>query len=232
MKKVKRELFEELLQKDIANQVLYEMCEKYPELLAVNQLSAKAFLIGRSYAASPQRGVKNNSRSMNYSFFEFYSSEVIKNIKLNKKVRDFDSLLIKLKSIDFLSLADLYETIKLIIIFNDASYASIHNLGGKNAISFSSKLLHFHLPRSTFIIDSYANKNAKLAIDKTSKEFVKNESIEFIKRLENESLYQPKYNDLINHYLRCYQIQHNAGEEGYLLLPRDVDNYLIREMFI
>lgn len=231
MKKLRSELFKDLYQKDIANQVLYAMCKKYPELLSIEQLSAKAFLIGRSYAASPQRGVKNNSNSMNYAFFDFYASEVIKNIELNKKVKDFHLILNKLKSVSSISLESLYEAIKLIIIFNDASYASIHNFGGKNTISFSSKLLHFHLPRSVFIIDSYANKNAKLVIDKINKKFVNNKSIEFIKRLENESLYQPKYSGLINHYLRCYQIQNNAGEEGYLLLPRDVDNYLIREMF-
>lgn len=37
MKRVKRELFKEVLHKDMANQVLYEMCEKYPSLLEVNQ---------------------------------------------------------------------------------------------------------------------------------------------------------------------------------------------------
>lgn len=225
MKKRSKQEFQTMTNNDIANSVLYEMCIQYPLISDVSQLSAKSFLIGRSYAASPQRGVKNLSKGMNYNFFDIYANGVI-NVLNSNKIKNFDIELNNLKNISISSIQDLYLAIRLVILFNDASFKTVN----KNTISFTSKLLHFHAKELFFIIDSYASKNAKVAY--TNKKIV-DQGYKTIKGdLIIEGIYNTKYNDLIKHCIRCFYIKDNAGLNGYILTPRDVDNYLIKEMYL
>lgn len=230
MIQVDKKEFQKLVANDLANTILYNMCKNYPLLLDKAQLVAKTFLIGRSYAVSPQRGVPKPNDGMNYHFFDHYTENLISELKVNNHNLDIDINIRNLNNIKTVNIASIILGLKLIILFNEASYKSIIALGGNNnSISFSTKLLHFHLPNHIYIKDSYSFINAKKTISNSTKNQVKNDFIKITDQLKTDKLYDEKYNDLIYHTIRCFYISNQAGLNGYVLSPRDVDNYLIRK---
>jgi hypothetical protein len=228
MKKIDKSIFISKFENDIANIVLYNMCEEYSSLTDVNQVAAKSFLIGRSYAASPQRGVPRPVQNV-YDFFTEYACIFIDEMGKHPFQINIDNKINTLKRIGLSDAESLYESIKLVIYFNDCSFEAIKNLKGKkNSISFASKMLHFHLPNRIFILDSYAMKFASMVckgLDFTGT------TKAIVSKLVEDGLYQDKYRDLIKHYVKCIHVRNSAGLNGYLLTPRDVDTYLLNEMF-
>jgi hypothetical protein len=238
MKKIGENEFKKLLENDIANRVLYDMCQKYPSLNNVNQLSAKCFIIGRSYAVSPQRGVINGTGGMNYMFFDQYASTLLMEFQKISHIPDMDEHIKKLSTIRIDSFDTLVKGLEMVILFNESSYSAIKDWGGKNTISFATKLLHFHLPQLVYIKDQYSFANAKTLFTQTTKKLIE-EDYEFLaNKLTNIGInmstvyFNKKYKDLIIHFARCYFLSNNVGTNGYILSPRDVDNYLIRQMYI
>lgn len=227
MKKVIKSEMDEIANKDIGNKVLYDMCKQYPSLLEKEQFKGKSFLIGRSYAVSPQRGVPNKTKEMYYDFFGDYAEKII--FEFRKLPFNIDN---KIKEIQSYKRVNLYESIKLVIHMNDCSVKAIGNFSTvdkvRNAISFSTKFLHFHLPNDIFILDSYSCKNASYICKDIN---LKKEYNTIEESLKQENLYEDKYKQLIKHFVNCHYIQKNAEENNIILSPRDVDNYLIREMY-
>jgi hypothetical protein len=57
------------------NNCLYSLCEKYPRHKNVDEVVAKLWLIGRSYAAALER--RKNKRKKDPEFYEFIAAPVI-----------------------------------------------------------------------------------------------------------------------------------------------------------
>ena len=76
--------FEELIEKSreekavwqLANGILYDLCKKHPLHKKRDEVIAKVWLIGRSYAASLERGRETNDSSDN-----FYEGALAKAVK-------------------------------------------------------------------------------------------------------------------------------------------------------
>ena len=94
------------------------MCKKYPSHIQneFKQVSAKSFLIGRSHAASPQRGIKNDQvGQMNYDFFDKFAKALIENLDKN-----FQKNLVSLKKKKIYNLSTLLLSIDVFKQFHDA----------------------------------------------------------------------------------------------------------------
>src|SRR5437762_51878 len=59
----------------LGNQALYDLCRKYPRHVDDAEIIAKVWLIGRTYAASIERG-KGNAVGANVSNDRFYTDHV------------------------------------------------------------------------------------------------------------------------------------------------------------
>lgn len=161
------------------NEVLYKMAE-FSKLRDPAQLAGSMWLIGRSYAASPQRrsyGIAQSGnwpvRSDNDGREQFFSF-IARNIQLPPllcKDRKFafdeleEDLILLQDSIDFVlqfNLA-LSRAIEAFDYADDRTYCTNH-------ISFCSKFLHFYYPHSVFIVDNYAQTGATRLFGKSRKD--------------------------------------------------------------
>ena len=151
---------------EFGNQILYNMCEEYPEHDKEYLKICKVWLIGRSYAAALERR-KNKGKKDIY-------------IELAEKKKDFEKIDKQIKRL------------KNCITIDNCNIEYILNLHNKlvkiykkvtdlDKISLASKYLHFHLPNLFYLYDSRAKK----AIDGIIK----------IKDIKNFLQYDDKYAD-------------------------------------
>ena len=128
----------------IGNNVLYEMCQKYPNHNDKAEIIGKVWFIGRSYAASIERNRKRDKNVSDYFYNNIVAPKFIEN--------NFDDLLLNLRKLSVLNLYNVpivLETHKKIIDF-------IKQITGDDKRSFVSKYLHFHFPSLFYIYDSYS----------------------------------------------------------------------------
>jgi len=162
------------------NQVLYDMCKK-SDLKNEEHLSSKIWIIGRSYAASPERrsygydkdkiplhNIKKSNDGTGL-FFDVIAKDMvggslsddynylIKNIeelkdkKYNYDVSDYDKYLI-VKSLEAVLIFN--ELIKTASEnFDELTKEELKEIHCKNQISFCSKFLHFHCKDVIYIFD-------------------------------------------------------------------------------
>ncbi len=151
------------------NEVLYRMAAE-SDLTDKDQLAGMMWLIGRSYAASPQRRSYGTDKKTNWpvrsdndgrdQFFASVAKHIVENNDLKflaelKKPIHFDD-----SDADKVQLAT---SIKAVLEFNSILSKAIQDFDyapdgetSNDHISFCSKLLHFYFPHSVFIIDTYA----------------------------------------------------------------------------
>lgn len=170
------------------NQLLYDMCvEKTGQQWGDNDILAdKIWLIGRSYAASPERRYTYKSECSNEEKKNDnagdgtgeYFKRIAENI-LNNAVNANNTINI-LKNNYFFDFSDrdceiLFTAIKGVLQFNKLIVSASKNYDGdefankvnyKNQISFCSKFLHFHFPDTVFIIDSFSKTGATYLFSK------------------------------------------------------------------
>lgn len=131
------------------NNVLYEMCEKCPghKDAKIGEIASKLNLIGRSYSASIERGVKGFK---------------IASIARAMQESDLDEHIGRLRSIELVDVDNLDELLKahkrLTELFFDATK--------RHKRSLASKYLHFHAPKAVFIYDSKVNKAVRTELKK------------------------------------------------------------------
>jgi len=126
----------------VGNDVLYEMCDKYPTHTDESQIVAKTWIIGRSYAASLER---NRSKIKKDDGEDFFSKKVAPVFKSN-----FDRELLIKKEYELNK-----ENIPAILTTHDKVVNFIHKeITGDDKRSFVSKYLHFHFRKLFFIYDS------------------------------------------------------------------------------
>ncbi len=131
----------------LGNNVLYKLCLDYPNHINNEEIRAKIWLIGRSYAASIERRI--NKKRINDDFYDYV---VQKFIKFNTKTK-FDERLSKLKDKKFSE-----EILKDSLIIHKELTNFFKELTGNKKRSLASKYLHFHVPIFP-IYDSKSNNS-------------------------------------------------------------------------
>ncbi len=221
---------------DIGNKTLYELCEKYPlydNPPCVDALSGQIWLIGRSYAASPERRhykwteEDNNPRQGGNGLDTFFKSlaqellndsgfkEIIDFIKDNREKQyefNYSENDIKL----------LLHVGNIVNSFNDVLKEAIKrvdkhpNAEINNFISFSSKYMHFQLRNIVFIKDSIsASHLSKMGIkadNKTLKSAIKNKQC----------------SEYHKHIIKEYVFGCMANKQKIpYITPRNIDTYVL-----
>lgn len=184
----------------VSNNVLYEMCKKYPSNKNTADVVAKIFLIGRSYAASIERTKNDN-------VYEKKIPELVA-----KHGKDIDSALLECNKSDLQSVFSTYD-----LILN-----SFHEVSGKWNRSLASKYLHFHQPENFFLMDSRAKKGLSEVLKVyTAVSSTKNAE----KKLYSVSNESKEY---VNFYLRCKMCKQELENKfNCKLSTRDLDNLLL-----
>ena len=131
----------------LGNNILYKMCSDHPNHTDPEEIRAKIWLIGRSYAAAIERRTKK--KHINDDFYDYVVNEFIKFNRENK----FDSKLQSLKNKEFNE-----DTLKEILSIHKELVKFFNKLTGKEKRSLASKYLHFHVPIFP-IYDSRANNS-------------------------------------------------------------------------
>src|SRR4030042_2803230 len=136
---------------DLANEVLYSLCQRYPSHDSNLAIIAKILLIGRTYAAAIER--RKNAEETSDDFYEVTVVEKIKNSKL-------DNWLASLPN----QIRDPWQTLGTIVTIHKRVMDIFFELTGLEKRALASKYLHFHKPDLFFIYDI----RAKEAISKVT----------------------------------------------------------------
>ncbi|MFH1889531.1 MAG: hypothetical protein ABIJ58_01470 [Nanoarchaeota archaeon] len=137
----------------LGNNVLYTLCKEHPLHNKDEEIRAKIWLIGRSYAASIER--RTNKKKINDDFYDYVVQEFI---KFNLKTK-FDERLSELKNKNFNE-----KTLKDILVIHKELTKFFKELTGKEKRSLASKYLHFHVPIFP-IYDSRANNSIRKTVE-------------------------------------------------------------------
>ena len=228
----------------IGNETLYALCEKNPlndNSSAADALSSQIWLIGRSYAASPERRhykwlgktQKDNNPGQGGNgldtFFKSLAQELLKDPEFEKIIHfikdnrenhyDFDysekdiELLFQVGDIVNSFNNVLKEAIKRV----DKEYLAAHpDAEINNFISFSSKYMHFQLRNIVFIKDSisaaHLSKMGIKADNKTLKSAIKNKQCSEYHR----------------HIVKEYVFGCMANKQKIpYITPRNIDTYVL-----
>ncbi len=131
-----------------ANSILYDLCKRYPNHKNEQEIIAKMFIIGRSYAAAIERGKKKPKMKKEFDVNTLY-------LELGKKMKDasFDNLINRCRKKDSVEQC-LKVHQKLIESIGEITQKFFYESAKR---SFASKYLHFHIPDKFFIYDSQAS---------------------------------------------------------------------------
>lgn len=194
--------FEDLKDKKwmLGNNVLYKLCSDYPNHTNPEEIRAKIWLIGRSYAASIERRSKINKRHINDDFYDYVVQEFIKfNLESN-----FDEKIENLRNKDFSE-----QTLPDILSIHKELTDFFKELTGKEKRSLASKYLHFHIPLFP-IYDSRASNSLNL----------------LVKGQVKKTLWDEQYSKFCNKLLLLYEsIKSQTGKSPTL---REIDTFLIK----
>lgn len=180
-----------LIRENKGNDLLYGFCNKVENWLDKDYLSPQIWLIGRSYAASPQRRTykknKNGEQSKTEladkgdgtdAFFDDLATKLLDNptyVMLIEKVKTLKGEQFNYKDNDLKHDLDiLKDTTQSVITFNKILRETIKKIDNTdddsliNFTSFSSKFLHFYVPEIFYIIDSVSNETLRGAFNKNA----------------------------------------------------------------
>jgi hypothetical protein len=192
---------------DFGNKILYDLCEKHPFHQQIDIIIAKVWLIGRAYAAAVERGRNKEFKTA----AEFYEKKVP---SIFKKL---DKYLNKLRSIDILDDDNLVRILKvhhmLIKLLEPISINGPKK--GLHKRSFSSKYLHFHLPKLFFLYDSYSLRSLRNYVSRVPKEY-------------NMILNEPDVdNEYAKFFIKCFVLKREINNiDNEDLDPRTIDKIL------
>ena len=185
---------------DVGNSILYDLCKKYPTHKKVDEILAKIWLIGRSYAAAIER----RKKFLNYKGDSFHSLIVGPQMLAAKIDTWLDPL----------------STLRRPSVDSAAQVISAHKkltdlflkMTGLEKRSLASKYLHFHFPDLFYLYDSRASQELSKISDRPS----------HIAPLEEYDRAYAAY------FLRCLDVVTRVKQEhGISLNPRQLDNYLL-----
>lgn len=183
---------------DLGNQVLYELCSRHSGHCEANEIIAKIWLIGRSYAASIERR-RNATRSGD----RFYEETVAPAMQGS----GIDSWLASIPRHGQPGSPESVEVHKMLMDL-------FRSITGLNKRSLASKYLHFHRPDAFYIYDS----RVRQAITKVVPRLYRIPEI-------RSNTCDPEYKDF---FRRCGWLwQHVMETHGIALSPRELDKLLL-----
>ncbi len=193
---------------DVGNQVLYDLCRRFPRHDNKQAIIAKVWLIGRAYAAAIERR-KNKTKIGD----DFYTNEVAQCFSSSIIDQLIDGLA------DFQGVSD--ENLPDILRVHKSLMNEVCKITGHENRSLCSKYLHFHKPDLFFIYDTRA-VNALRMLSKT---------IHFSSQVakigtENNPDCDPEYGRFCHQALKVKNyIQESVGKS---LSVRHLDNLLLK----
>lgn len=133
----------------ISNGVLYSLCKRHPGHADLKASTAKMLIIGRTYAASAERG-RSAGGTGTVSGDAFYTSLLPRALKRSR----LDRLLLPLRNVR--AATDEHVTAGLAVHWE--LMRVLRELTGLEKRSLASKYLHFHVPGLFFVYDSRADR--------------------------------------------------------------------------
>lgn len=228
---------------DIGNKTLYALCKKYPLYgnHSEDALSGQIWLIGRSYAASPERRhykkdkkpIKPELHQSGNGLDTFFKSlaqellndsefkEIIHFIKDNRKKHYYFKY--SKKDIELL-----LQVGNIVNSFNDVLKKAIKRVDNEELKnypdaeindfpSFSSKYMHFQLKNIVFIKDS-------ISVSHLSKMGIKADNEKLKSAIKNESWSSEYHKHIIQEYVfGCMAKEQNIP----YITPRNIDTYVL-----
>jgi hypothetical protein len=184
---------------DLGNQVLYDLCSQHPLHKSQQEIIAKVWLIGRSYAAALERRKNKSSDSVGDLFYEDKAFPKIKNSEI-------DSWIGSLKNNS--KPEEAVEThFKLTKLF--------HEISELEKRSLASKYLHFHQPNLFFIYDSRAVKAIRQITPASEKQ------LPSLSPIEQDGEYLKFYRRCL---WLCDELESKLGRKPS---PREIDKILL-----
>jgi len=183
---------------DLGNQVLYDMCRSHPGHKADDEIVAKVWLIGRSYAASIER--RRNAKNTGDNFYETVVAPMMRK-------NPIDSWL-----------GEIIQTNKpgnaKTIAIHKRLMDLFHSITDLEKRSLASKYLHFHKPDAFFIYDSRARRSITKVVPRLNE----------IPELKADE-FDPEYRDFVR---RCIWLRDEVRKHlGTTLTPREIDKLLL-----
>jgi len=184
---------------NLGNEMLYQLCRDYPDHKTPEVITAKVWLIGRSYAAAIERG-----RTMEEDGDSFYELKVVPKIQASSLDEQIHTVK-QFSEIERESIPTILRTHKYLTdLFAEIS--------GKNKRSLASKYLHFHCPALFFLYDSRAATGARVLYPRFRPELP-------VKQVDQE---------YAKFFLRLVKMREDIlRKKGRLLSTREIDNILI-----
>jgi len=210
---ISKELIEKSLSSvwDLGNETLYSLCRDNFDHQKIENVLAKVWLIGRSYAAAIER--RKNAEEPNDVFYTGKVYEGFKASELDSKLAELKCLSQGVSNICELDSTDV--TMKALSL-----HACLTQLTKEMTLlekrSFCSKYLHFHLPSLFFIYDSRAVSAINQLFDGSLKDIklrIKDANVD-----EEYAIF----------YYKCLAIGCEIKEKyGVDLTTRQLDNLLV-----
>jgi hypothetical protein len=186
----------------LGNSILYDLCSKYPLHNKADEIIAKIWIIGRTYAAAIER-----RKAIEAAFVgdKYYTHNVVPKI-LNSELDKYINELRNVPPFSESSISQSLQTHKYLTNL----FKSISESGKR---SLASKYLHFHLPNHFFIFDS----RAQIGLSR----------IEPNKRINYHQ--NRKYdNQYAKFYLKLIDLRNAIYKEFKISLsPREIDKLLL-----
>jgi len=191
---------------DLGNKMLYDLCCNHFGNDTQEKVVGKVWLIGRAYSVAVER--RKNKVGKNEINDTFYLDIVAPTIIRS----ELDDRLKELKAIDKPNL----ENVKQILETHKYLTAILRKITNMDKRSFSSKYLHFHLPKIFFIYDT----RAVMALRKLKSKVRTDLGPLFLSgNVDNE---------YANFFSKCYALTEHINERyRQELSPRQLDNLLL-----
>ena len=182
----------------VGNEALYALCRKYPEHHRVDEIVAKVWLIGRSYAAAIERR-RAAGKSSGDDFYVDRVGPKIRGARIDRWLAPLRGLTRPDAALVVPAQARLTE------LFREVS--------GTEKRSLASKYLHFHFPRAVYIFDERASRGIRRVTDA--------QHLRQLPFKEFDDTYA-------RFYLRCHAFHDELEAlMGRRVTPREVDNVLL-----
>jgi hypothetical protein len=184
---------------DLGNEVLYDLCSKHPLHNTPQEIIAKVWLIGRSYAAALERRKNKSSGSLGDLFYVNNAAPKIRKSKI-------DNWFAQLKK---------EPTLTKVIETHAKPTKLFHKITKLEKRSLASKYLHFHFKNLFFIFDSRSVIGIRKVAPRARKQ------------LPSLSSKKPD-KDYAYFYQRCLWLQNDLQTRlRRKLSPRQIDKVLL-----
>lgn len=190
---------------DLGNRMLYDLCCNHFGHDTIEKVVGKVWLIGRTYAVAVER--RKNGAGQNELNDAFYLDKVAPTIMSS----ELDE---RLKALKVIATPNL-DNLRQILETHRYLTAILRTITDMDKRSFSSKYLHFHLPKLFFIYDTRAVTALRKLKSRVGNEFV-------------PLLSGNVDGEYANFYAKCYILTEEINERyKEQLSPRQLDNLLL-----